>query len=158
MGGKSNPSMTNVVLLISFMMTLSHIPMFFANSLQGYKQQGFVDQISPKHTYRIINEFREPESVKIHCWSLDDDIGRHVLWSGQYFEWRFRMSFNIGKPTRFKCMFECRQYTKNLTTLYSPLFINNSWSCKFCLLRLIDTVLKGQILRALGRKPNLKFV
>ena len=137
MGGKSNPSMTNVVLLILFVMTLSHIPILFANSLQGYKEQGFVNWINPKHTYRIINEMDGRESLKIHCWSFDDDLGTHVLWLDQYFEWRFRITMLdvITNPTKFTCTFEWRQFRKKFAVFfYSRRDIYNNRACVFCLL------------------------
>ena len=137
MGGKSNPSMTNVILLISFVMTLSHIPIIFANSLQGYKEQGLINWINPKRTFRIINEMNTRESLKIHCWSYDDDLGTHVLWPGQYFEWRFRITVLdvITHPTKFTCTFEYRQFKKKFAVFYSRRDIVNNIACVFCLLR-----------------------
>ncbi|KAL6312018.1 hypothetical protein AAG906_022097 [Vitis piasezkii] len=107
MGGKSNPSMTNVVLLILFVMTLSHIPILFANSLQGYKEQGFVDWINPKRTYRIINEMggRESENSLL---------------------WRFRITMLdvITNPTKFTCTFEWRQFGRSLACIFCLLMAN----------------------------------
>ena len=135
MGGKSNPSMTNKVLLISFVMTLSHIPMLFANSLQGYKEQGgLIEWINPTRTVRIINEMGGRESIKVHCSSIDDDLGIHVLWPGQYFEWSFRIAMVdiIFFPTRFDCKFEWRQFKSEVRVVFNSVDIINRWACKFC--------------------------
>lgn len=104
MVGKSNPSMTNVVLLVSFVMTLSHIPILFADSPQGYQEQGFLkgllDWISPIQIVQIRNNVGRGEHITIHCKSEDDDLGTHVLSFGQSFQWKFRKSY---WNTRFFC-------------------------------------------------------
>ena len=60
MGGKSNPSMNKVVLLVSFVVTLSHIPILFVDSPQGYKEQGLIlwidNHIFSNVTVRVQND------------------------------------------------------------------------------------------------------
>ena len=129
MGGKFDPSMTNVVLLLSFVVTLSHIPILFADSLQDYREQGIVDWFNPKVTVQIKNNMDGGEHITFHCKSIDKNLGRHTLGPGQFFEWKFRPSI-FGAATRFFCNIRWRRYSVDFDAWVSS---SESSPCKMCL-------------------------
>lgn len=49
----------------------------------------------------IINNLDDHVTLCIHCWSRDDDLGRHVLKPNKEFKWSFYDNYFI--PTRFYC-------------------------------------------------------
>lgn len=59
-----------------------------------------------KKTVRITNAVGANTDLTVHCKSKDDDLGDHVLHSGESFEFHFRQNF--WGSTLFYCSFEWR--------------------------------------------------
>lgn len=55
----------------------------------------------PTFTVHIVNELPNNESLTIHCYSKDDDLGWHNFGVGGEFHWSFRL--NIFRRTLFAC-------------------------------------------------------
>ncbi|KAI3925384.1 hypothetical protein MKX01_015085 [Papaver californicum] len=54
-----------------------------------------------KKNVTVHNDIDPNISLKLHCWSSDDDLGEHTLYHGQSFYWRF--SINWKQTTKFQC-------------------------------------------------------
>lgn len=58
------------------------------------------EAVLDKFYVRVINNFNN-ETIGVHCWSKDNDLGKTFLSVGQNFQWHFRSNF-FG-TTRFTC-------------------------------------------------------
>ncbi|XP_057432804.1 S-protein homolog 5-like [Lotus japonicus] len=53
------------------------------------------------------------QSVNVHCWSSEDDVGQHNLGDGQNFSWSFKVNF--WETTKFVCTLKWNNMEKTVT-------------------------------------------
>ena len=96
-------SNTTMILLASFVVALSQIPIHLADTHQAYKEESFVDMIDPKIGVKIQNIMGNGsgEQISVHCKSQKDDLGTHILRPKESIQWRFPPSKFLYTP--FNC-------------------------------------------------------
>ncbi|GER48283.1 plant self-incompatibility protein S1 family [Striga asiatica] len=59
----------------------------------------------------VQNDINEGESISIHCYSSEDDIGTHHLSYGSAIHWNFKV--NVWGTTKFWCDFNTKHGSRN---------------------------------------------
>ncbi|EOA34800.1 hypothetical protein CARUB_v10022377mg [Capsella rubella] len=70
-----------------------------------------------KTVVTITNNISPQAVLRVSCKSKDDDLGEHVLSSGQRFQWKFRPS--VFRVTLFFCRFAWNNQVKRFD-VYTP--------------------------------------
>lgn len=85
-------------ILLQFLITTTF---FFVSSTLSLNQKSW---ISPRIHMRIISGVpNNPKPLLIHCKSKDDDLGPHVLKTGEELDWHFGLDFFLRSV--FTCSF-----------------------------------------------------
>ncbi|KAK9666780.1 hypothetical protein RND81_14G210700 [Saponaria officinalis] len=66
-----------------------------------------------KYTVRVVNGI-DNEPITVRCQSKDDDLGTHVLRTGEEFRWKFKINFMMS--TLYFCHFYWENRYKSVDT------------------------------------------
>ncbi|CAA0817129.1 Unknown protein [Striga hermonthica] len=102
---------------------LSILLLTITTTSQARRHQKLLDDT----TVKVQNDINEGESVSVHCYSSEDDLGTHHLSYGSAIHWNFQV--NVWRTTKFWCDFSTKRGSGNYGVYTRKVHVRCGYVC-----------------------------